>query len=112
MAEDLPDGTIGTENFVCFPREIKQLKTPEAEELRKCFKFVGPTHLVFIALDIFVYDFEILALIADIAFLWFNFQNFMMNNQITIGVHLGCILVCVLIAVSHVQRVLFEGSTL
>jgi len=68
-------------------------------------------HTFFILSDIFVYDLEVLILIADVLFLWLDFYNFMLVNKVVILVEvIAHIMVCT-VALSHIQRGLENGAT-
>ena len=59
-------------------------------------------HAFFILSDIFVYDLEVLILIADVLFLWLDFYNFMLVNKVVILVEvIAHIMVCT-VALSHI----------
>ena len=83
LDKKLPIGMPGRTSFVYFPREKKAFWRPEAFKLRQCFKVLGPLHLFFICGDLYVYQFEVFALIFDCVFLWLSYQNFMTLNKIT-----------------------------
>merc|ERR1712086_597457 len=68
-------------------------------------------HVFFILSDIFIYDLEILILIADLLFLWLDFYNFMILNKIVILVEIIGHVMVSMVALSHIQRGLENGST-
>ena len=79
----------GRKSFKVIPQEKKEFKTEEAIKLRECFPLMGVAHLVLIIMNIFVYKWDIVRIIIDFTFLWFNFYNYMTLNKIIIGIHLG-----------------------
>ena len=62
---------------------------------------MGPVHFGLIFVDIFAYDVEVLVLIADLAFTWFNFYNYMTLNKIIIIVHLMLLVLAFIVSISH-----------
>jgi len=50
---------------------------PEALKLRNCFKYYLFMHLIFLIGDIFIYNLEILCILADILLLYSNYYNYM-----------------------------------
>ena len=67
-----------------------------------------PVHLVFLVTDIFVYDFELFAILFDVVFLWLNFYNYMTLNKITVIIELVAYALAVVIALTHLTRVMFD----
>jgi len=62
---------------------------------------MGPIHFGLVFVDIFAYKVEVVVLLADLAFLWFNFYNYMTLNKLIIGIHLALLVLLAVVAISH-----------
>lgn len=78
--------------------------------MRKCFKFIGPVHIIFIFFDIYLYNFEIPAIILDVTMLYANFYNYMILSKITCGAEAGGYVLATFVSLTHIKRVLFEAE--
>jgi len=107
----MPEGTPGRKSFKMIPTERKQFWRPEALSLREVFPVMAGLHIFFILSDIFIYNLEILILIADILFLWLDFYNFMIINKVVILIEIIGHLMVSVVALSHIQRGLENGAT-
>jgi len=63
-----------------------------------------------LGVDFFIFEFDVFVIVADSILLWLNFVNYMTLNKITCGINCAIYPVCTLIAISHFQRVFFEGD--
>ena len=64
-------------------------------------------HLIFLLLaDFYIYNLEILIIIADIILIWLDYYNFMTLKKITVLIGCGLQAIIVLVSVSHIQRIL------
>ena len=108
----LPKGAPGRKSFVVIPKEKKVFHSPEATALRKMTQILIPVHIFLLFTDIFIYDFEISSIIFDVIFLWLNFYNFMTINKIVLGIEVLLYGIAVLIALTHMKRVMFEVDSI
>ena len=92
------------------PKEKKEFVSEEAVRLRKVFVFMGPIHFCLIFADIFAYDVEVMALLADIFFVWLNFFNYMSLNKLFVGTQLAFYLILFFVSLTHFQRVAEAGE--
>ena len=63
--------------FKWFPIEQKQFWRPEAIKLREAYLYAGLMHLILLPIDIFIYKFELAALVFDYIFIFISYNNFM-----------------------------------
>ena len=89
---------------------MKNFKRPEAVALRKALGVMMPVHLIFLFSDFYFYDFELFAIIFDIIFIWLNFYNYMTLNKIVTLIEIAVYVLAVIIALTHLTRVLFDIS--
>jgi hypothetical protein len=98
------------DKIIWFPRETKHFWRKEALDLRKCFKFAGPPHLIFLFFDIYMYEFEIPAIIFDVVMIYANFYNFRTMTKATIGAECVAYLIGTFVSLTHLKRVLYEAE--
>ena len=109
IEEKFPKGTPGRQSFVYVPTEKKKFWRKEALELRKVFKIMIPIHVFFLMIvDIYIYHWEIPIMITDFLMIWLNFINYMTLNKITCGMESMCYFAIILVALTHIKRVMFE----
>ena len=65
-------------------------------------------HVPFLISDIYVFGFEISAVVFDVVFLWLNFYNYMTLNKITVCIQVGLYGLAALMATSHIKRVFID----
>lgn len=94
-----------------FPSEKRKFWRSEAVELRKCFTVLLPIHVLLVLSDVFVFNFEIAAVLFDLLFVWFSYYNYMLLKKLYVGIQAGLYLVGTLIAMSHLKRVLTDVET-
>lgn len=82
----MPKGLPGRKSFVAIPQVKKKFWRKEALDLRKILLVMMPIHFIFVLTDIYVFDFEISAMIFDGIYLWMSFYNYMTLNKIMVGV--------------------------
>ena len=99
-------GAPGRKSFKIIPQKIKKFKRDEALKLRQCFKIMFPIHIfLLIFCDMFWYEFEIMSLLIDLVLIWMDMYNYMTLNKIIIGSEIALIILTVLMATSHLQRI-------
>jgi hypothetical protein len=96
--------------MIFFPREKKHFWREQALALRKCFKIIGPFHLIFLFFDIYLYNLEIPAIIFDAGMLYANFYNFMVLSKPTVGAEIGLYLLATFVSLTHIKRVFFDAE--
>jgi hypothetical protein len=68
--------------------------------MRWCFVLLAPFHLVcLLYIDVYMYNFEIAAIIMDMAFLWMDYFNFMTMNKLIMCFQVGAMGATCLIAI-------------
>ena len=71
-----------------------------------------PVHMfVLLIIDIFVYSFELFAIIMEVILLWLAFYGYMTLNKVTTGAYVGLLLMSSVVALTHSQRILLSEST-
>ena len=70
-----------------------------------------PFHFLYLIMDCVIYKFEVLLILFDIAFIWFNYYNYMTLNKLFIFIHLPLLAVFDLCAITHIQRALETGES-
>ena len=72
----------GPKKFNMFPTKKKRFIREESLALRKCFAWMLPLHVIFlIVFDFYLYDIEIMAIIAEIVLIYLNYVNYMTLNK-------------------------------
>lgn len=104
----LPKGAPGRSSFIAFPGTQKHFWRDEAVSLRRCFIVLLPLHLGLIFSDVVVYNIEVMAIVMDTLLTWLCYLNFMTLNKITIGMQMVVYLITILMALSHIKRVLLD----
>ena len=108
--QDAKDEEKKDDKIIWFPKEKKYVWREEGLALRKCFKFIGPPHLIFLFFDIYLYEYEVPAIIFDFVMLWANYYNFMTMVKPTIGAEIFGYLLGTFVSLTHIKRVLFEAE--
>ena len=93
------------------PTKKKRFIREEALALRKCFGMMFVLHIfLLLAFDIYVYDIEIMAIIADGILIYLNYLNYMnLNKMFIIGQ--GIIMaMSSFVALTHFERVFFADN--
>ena len=67
-------------------------------------------HIVLLMMDIFVYKWDIMHMIMDFIFLWFNFFNYMTLNKIFIGIHLALLAFIILVSLMNIQYIIEKAA--
>ena len=109
--QKLPQGVPGRKSFKFIPDQ-KKFWRPEALALRKMLMYMMPVHMfVLLIIDIFVYSFELFAIIMEVILLWLTFYGYMTLNKVTTGAYVGLLLMSSVVALTHSQRILLSEST-
>ena len=76
--------------------------------LRKCFLIMLPLHVfLLITLDLYVYDIEIMAIIAEIMLVYLDYQNYMSLNKMFMLAEIALMTMSSFVALTHFERVFF-----
>ena len=109
---DQPNSPVESQNIIWFPSEKKEVFREEALKLRQVFEIMAPVHFVLLLVDTFVYGFELMAILGDLVFCYACFYNYMTLKKATIGAQGGLYVLAVVVSLSHLQRILRDGSKL
>ena len=91
-----------------FPTKKKRFVREESLALRKCFLIMLPLHVFFlIALDLYVYDIEIMAIIAETMLVYLDYQNYMSLNKMFMLAEITLMTMSSFVALTHFERVFF-----
>lgn len=66
------------------------------------FLIMGPVHFLFLFVDVFVYQYELMAIVGDVLFSYASFYNFMTLKKPTCGAQAVMYVLTLVIAFSHI----------
>jgi hypothetical protein len=99
------------QKFNLFPTKKKRFIREEALALRKCFAMMLPLHVfLLLALDIYIYDIEIMAIIAEVTLIYLDYLNYMNLNKMFMFGQIIIMAMCSFVALTHFERVFLADS--
>lgn len=104
-------GVPGRQSFKLFPEKKKMFWRPEALDLRCWFALMAPFHAFFLVYnDIYMYRFEISAMLVDALCIWFDYFNYMTLNKLFMVLQVSLMGIASLIAfITQFQSVFFRN---
>jgi cation transport ATPase len=64
-------------SFECFPRHMKKYKAKNAKKLRHQLAWMLTFHIVFIMMEVFLYEFVFMVLALELFYMWLCYQCYM-----------------------------------